>query len=244
MDKAHEAAAQNAESEDAAHKSADETAAAAEQAAIDKEAMENAAVLNDDGEFEDDGDDNDAPLTIDGLQAENIRLRTLLEKAVADAKADHEQMTRGLAEALNMKKRAENDVANERKYGNEKLIRQLLPVLESLDLAVAHMDKDNEATKSIYEGVNNTLTLFIGELKKAGCEVLNPEGEVFDPNLHQAMTMVPTANMEPNHVVAVMQKGYVLNGRLIKPAMVMVSKAPEEPQAPEEDNGNRINIEA
>ncbi len=106
------------------------------------------------------------------------------------------------------------------------------------------MEKDNEATKSIYEGVNNTLTLFIGELKKAGCEVLNPEGEVFDPNLHQAMTMVPTANMEPNHVVAVMQKGYVLNGRLIKPAMVMVSKAPEEPQAPEEDNGNRINIEA
>lgn len=178
------------------------------------------------------------------LQSEVAALQAQLKEVQDKARADLESMARAAAEADNRRKRAEADVDKERKYGNEKLLKALLPVVDSLDLALEHTDKENEALKPVYEGISNTMDLFLKELKNFGVERLDPKGEPFDPNQHQAISMVPSGEVKPNCVLAVMQKGYLLNGRVVRPAMVMVAKAlpgaSEEPKA----EGGKINLEA
>lgn len=132
---------------------------------------------------------------------------------------------RAQAEAQNAGRRAEQDVEKARKFALERFAGELLPVVDNLERALESTAGEDEALKPIAEGVELTLKSFLDALGKFNVEVVSPDGEPFDPNLHQAMSMVENPDVEPNTVIAVMQKGYTLNGRLIRPAMVMVSKA-------------------
>jgi len=111
------------------------------------------------------------------------------------------------------------------KYGIEKFVTELLPVLDSMGMGMAIEDASVESQR---EGMKLTMNMLEKMLEKLGIEEIDPLNEKFDADKHQAMTMQPNADVEPNTVIAVMQKGYALNGRLIRPAMVMVSKAVEE----------------
>lgn len=222
----------------------DQLKQAMEQAASAQQSEDGAMMANEEETTAENTDDAkaDIPLSIEELQAENISLRSQLEKTRGDAEKDHEQLVRAVAEAMNMKKRAEADVERERKFGNEKIIKALLPVVDSLDLALTHTDKNNPELKAVAEGIENTMTLFLKELKNFGVERLNPVGQAFDPNLHQAITMVPSSDVKPNHILSVMQKGFVLNGRVVRPAMVVVAKAAETEEPDVEQK--TVNIEA
>ena len=121
--------------------------------------------------------------------AENEQLKASLAQAQAQAKAEKEQLVRAFAECENQKKRIEADVERERKFGNEKILKALIPVVDSLELALVHADPNNEAAKSTIEGVQNTVTLLLKELKGFGVEAVDPTGKAFDPNLHQAISM-------------------------------------------------------
>ena len=146
-----------------------------------------------------------------------------LEAEVAEAR---DSVLRAHADAQNVMRRAEQDVEKARKFALESFARELLPVVDNLERALEAASGDDAAVKAIAEGVDLTLKSFQGALGKFHIEAVDPTGEPFDPNLHQAMSMVENAEVEPNTVIAVMMKGYTLNGRLLRPAMVMVSKAP------------------
>jgi molecular chaperone GrpE len=134
---------------------------------------------------------------------------------------------RAQADAQNVMRRAEQDVEKARKFALERFCAELLPVVDNLERALEATSGDDEIVKPIAEGVQLTLKSFQDALKKFHIEAIDPAGEPFDPQLHQAMSMVDNPDVEPNTVIFVMQKGYTLNGRLVRPAMVMVSKAPE-----------------
>ena len=136
-----------------------------------------------------------------------------------------DEALRAQADAQNAMRRAEQDVEKARKFALERFCSELLPVVDNLERALEATAGDQEILKPIAEGVELTLKSFLDALKKFNVETVDPEGEPFDPQFHQAMSMVENPDVEPNTVIAVMQKGYTLNGRLIRPAMVMVSKA-------------------
>ena len=146
-----------------------------------------------------------------------------LEEQIVSLK---EQVLRTEAEAQNTRRRAEQDVEKARKFALEKFVNELLPVADNLERAIAAGNPEDEAQKGMIEGVELTLKSLQDTLKKFNVEAVNPEGEPFDPQLHQAMSMVPNPDVEPNTVLNVFQKGYTLNGRLVRPAMVVVSSAP------------------
>jgi molecular chaperone GrpE len=145
-----------------------------------------------------------------------------LEQQVADAK---DQALRAVADAQNQRRRAEKDVESAHKYALEKFAGELLAVVDNLDRALQAADLDHEAVKPLAEGVELTHKSLIDVLNKFKVVQIDPVGEPFDPQLHQAMAMIESPDAEPNTVIDVMQKGYELNGRLIRPAMVVVSKA-------------------
>jgi molecular chaperone GrpE len=132
---------------------------------------------------------------------------------------------RAYADAQNAQRRAEQEVDRARKYALERFCGELLPVVDSLERALESASGDDEQLRPIAEGVELTLKNFLNALRKHNIEPVDPQGEPFDPQLHQAMSQVENPDVEPNTVIAVMQKGYTLNGRLVRPAMVMVSKA-------------------
>lgn len=134
-----------------------------------------------------------------------------------------DQALRAAAELQNVRRRAEQDVEKAHKFGLEKFANEMLPIVDNLERAIESCG-DEEATKAIREGVEMTLSMFLSGLAKFDIEQIDPQGEAFDPALHQAMSMVEAPDAEPNTVVAVMQKGYSLSGRLMRPAMVMVAK--------------------
>jgi molecular chaperone GrpE len=159
---------------------------------------------------------------------QDISLEQALEKlAQAELAAEkaHDDLLRVQAEMQNLRRRTEQDIEKAHKYGQEKFSAELLSVMDnlerSLDAASAH---DNEAVKAIYDGVDLTLKSFSDCFSKFNIEAVDPLGEPFDPALHQAMSMQENPDVEPNTVIAVMQKGYTLHGRVIRPAMVMVAK--------------------
>ncbi|MEN8169017.1 MAG: nucleotide exchange factor GrpE [Pseudomonadota bacterium] len=151
-------------------------------------------------------------------------LTLLLEDARAKADEHWNQVLRMQAEVDNARRRAAADVEKAHKFGLEKFATDLLPVKDSLELGLAAADGDDENVAKLREGIELTLKMFAGVLEKFGMKEVDPQGEPFNAELHQAMTMQPSDEYEPNTVTAVMQKGYVLNDRLIRPAMVMVSK--------------------
>ncbi len=148
--------------------------------------------------------------------------------AVLQATIDEqkESVMRAQAEMQNVRRRAERDVENAHKFALDKFSSDLLPIIDSLERAMdAAESVETEAVKGMKDGIELTLKMFVDTLAKHGIEQLNPTGEPFNPEFHQAMSMVPNPDMEPNSVMAVMQKGYRLHGRLVRPAMVVVSKS-------------------
>lgn len=132
---------------------------------------------------------------------------------------------RTLAEAQNIRRRSEKDVENARKFALEKFAGELLAVTDNLERALDLADRENEIIKPLAEGVELTQKSLVDTLAKFNVVQLDPIGEPFDPQFHQAMSMVENPDVEPNTVTLVMQKGYTINERLLRPAMVMVSKA-------------------
>ncbi|MBJ7276955.1 nucleotide exchange factor GrpE [Marinobacter salarius] len=160
-----------------------------------------------------------------------------VEALKAQAQEFQEQMLRSQAEMQNVRRRAEIDVEKAHKFALEKFVKELLPVADSLEKAVESTEgheESGELVASIREGAEMTLNLFMNSLKKFNVEQLNPVGEPFDPQQHEAMSMVPAPDAEPNSVVAVVQKGYTLNDRLVRPAMVVVAKAEDAPKIDEQ----------
>ncbi len=135
-----------------------------------------------------------------------------------------DQLLRTQAETQNLRRRGEKDVENAHKYAAEKFAKELLTVADNMERTLEASNADGATLESIQEGVNMTLKGFFDTLGKFNLEAVDPHGEPFDPNLHQAMSMVENPEVEPNTVIAVIQKGYTLSGRLLRPAMVMVSK--------------------
>jgi molecular chaperone GrpE len=147
-----------------------------------------------------------------------------LKDAEKKAEENWELLLRTKAEMENLRKRTEKDLEKAHKYGVEKFVGEMLPVKDSMELGLAAQDATVE---SLHEGMQLTMNMFNSALEKLGVEEINPENEPFDPERHQAMTMQETDEVDANTVLTVMQKGYMLNERLVRPAMVVVSKKPE-----------------
>ncbi|WP_394203491.1 nucleotide exchange factor GrpE [Marinagarivorans algicola] len=143
----------------------------------------------------------------------------------------NEQALRAAAEAQNARRRAEQDVEKAHKFALEKFVNDMLPVVDNLERSIEaakgeQTQGEQSHIETLIEGVDLTLKSLVDALKRHNVEAVNPAGEPFDPQFHQAMSMVPDPNVEPNTVINVFQNGYTLNGRLVRPAMVVVSKAP------------------
>lgn len=152
-------------------------------------------------------------------------LREQLEAAEAAAGMAKDELLRVQAEMQNLRRRTEQDIEKAHKFGQEKFSIELLSVMDNLERSSAAAEaSEDEAVKAIKEGVELTLKGFIDCFKRFNIEPVDPLGEPFDPQLHQAMSIQETPDAEPNSVIAVMQKGYTLHDRVIRPAMVMVSK--------------------
>lgn len=160
-----------------------------------------------------------AEVSIETLQAQLATLAAAYESA-------KEQSLRAQADAQNARRRAEQDVEKAHKFGLEKMVNDLLPVVDNLERALSSIDTANEAFAAVAEGIQLTHKSFVDALARHQVVVVNPQGEPFDPNLHQAVSAVPNPDVEPNTVINCFQKGYTLHGRLVRPAMVVVSKAP------------------
>jgi molecular chaperone GrpE len=157
-------------------------------------------------------------------QSESGDMAAQLEAALAEAAAMKDQYVRAEAEMANLRRRVEKDVENAHKFGQEKLSKELLAVADNLERSILSTQDENVDVNAIKEGVEMTLKGLVDVFAKFSIEQIDPHGEPFDPQLHQAMSMVENPEVEANTVIAVMQKGYSLHGRLIRPAMVMVSK--------------------
>ena len=143
----------------------------------------------------------------------------------AELEAAKDAALRAQADAMNVLWRADQEIEKARKFAMERLCGDLLSVVDNLERAL-ESSGDEQGSAALAEGVELTRKGFMDVLAKYGVETVDPQGEPFDPETAQAMSMVEQPDVEPNSVVAVMQRGYLLNGRLLRPAMVMVSKAP------------------
>lgn len=191
---------------------------------------------NDDGQINDPASSHDEnALPVDPEVVKDLLREAQTEEAEpqellsAEAAAEEiaklkDKMLRNLAEVENIKRRASRDVENAHKFAVERLINDLFPVIDSLEKAV-ETAQATEGAAPIAEGVALSLKLFIDTLAKSGVEQIDPLGEPFDPQVHEALTVVPNPDAEPNSVMDVMAKGYVLNGRLVRAAKVIVVKA-------------------
>ena len=176
----------------------------------ENEAQATEEVVADSTESEN-GDDGEC--TIESLQEE-------LETVRASADKNWDTVLRMKAEADNQRKRTEKQVQDAHKFAVQKFVSELLPVADSLEMGMAAEGE----IEQIREGMNLTMNVLTKALEKFSVESVDPLGEKFDPELHQAMAMQPSDEYEEGHVSAVMQKGYTLSGRLVRPAMVMVVK--------------------
>lgn len=166
---------------------------------------------------------NEKDLNVEQTGADNAAdARVLeLEEQLAAAK---DQSLRTVAELQNIRRRAEQDVEKAHKFALEKFAGDLLPIIDSLERGLEMSSAEDEALRPMREGMQLTLKMFADTLKRYGAEAVDPHGEPFNAEHHQAMAMQESADVEPNTVLKVFQKGYQLNGRLLRPAMVVVSK--------------------
>ena len=168
----------------------------------------------------------------DGIEAEApevaepvVDLEVLLKEAGTRVDDKQEQILRAQAEIENLKRRHTQEIEKAHKYALDKFVAELLAVRDSLELGNAAAQDENTNITKLREGTELTLKMLANVMQQFGIEQHDPTGEPFNPELHQAMSMQATDEVAPNHVMAVVQKGYSLNGRLIRPAMVMVSQA-------------------
>jgi molecular chaperone GrpE len=168
----------------------------------------------------------DQPDDRQGDEPGHVELTALLEDARGKADEHWDQCMRLQADIENLHKRGERDLANAHKYGLERFATELLPVKDSLELGLAAFDADNAEIEKLKEGVELTLQMLGNALERFEIKEINPLEEPFNPDFHQAMSMQPRDDVAPNTVVTVVQKGYQLHDRLIRPAMVIVSQAP------------------
>lgn len=145
-----------------------------------------------------------------------------LAAAESQAAENWERYVRAVAEADNVRKRAARDVENAHKFALERFSKELLAVTDGLEMALAA--PDGASVESLLEGSRATLKLLGSTMERFGIQVIDPEGEPFDPELHEAISVQPSAEVEPGSVASVVQKGYSLNGRLLRPAMVIVAE--------------------
>lgn len=150
-----------------------------------------------------------------------------LEELRAEAEKYRDEMLRARAEADNVRKRAERDVEAARKFALERFATELLGVRDSLEMGLQAAEQASGSPDKLKEGMDLTARMLAQAMEKFGIEPLDPEGETFDPSYHEAMSTRESGEHEPNTVLAVMQKGYLLNGRVLRPAMVVVSRRPE-----------------
>ncbi len=156
---------------------------------------------------------------------EMSRLQEQLDAAETAAGMARDELLRVQAEMQNLRRRTEQDIEKAHKFGQEKFSTELLAVMDNLERSAAAAEaSEDEAVQAIKEGVELTLKGCMDCFKRFNIEAVDPLGEPFDPQLHQAMSIQESPDAEPNSVIAVMQKGYTLHGRVIRPAMVMVSK--------------------
>ncbi|MDX1512237.1 MAG: nucleotide exchange factor GrpE [Gammaproteobacteria bacterium] len=151
-------------------------------------------------------------------------LERQLEEAKATADAHWETVLRTRADLENLRKRSERDLENAHKYGVDRFVSEMLPVKDSLELGMAAASDDEVDVQKVREGMELTLKMFASALDKLGVSEIDPKGQRFDPEFHQAMTMQEADGQEPGSVISVIQKGYLLNERLIRPALVVVAK--------------------
>jgi molecular chaperone GrpE len=153
-------------------------------------------------------------------------LQSEIEKLKEDAAVARDQTVRAHAEMQNIRRRAEQDVEKAHKFALDRFAGDIVNVADNLERALTTIDSGDEKQKAIAEGVELTLKSLLDTLAKHGVQQLNPLGEPFNPQQQEAIAMVTNTAMEPNSVMDVMQKGYALNGRVIRPARVVVTKAP------------------
>jgi molecular chaperone GrpE len=178
------------------------------------------------GQVEQDGVDeqplNEEASAVDEVEQgdESSDASTDLEKAEAAAAENWDRYLRTAAELENVRKRASRDVESAHRFALERFSRELLAVRDSLEMGIA---AEGASVESLLEGSEATLKILGGTMQQFGIEVLDPVGEPFDPEFHEAISMQPSDDVEPGSVVTVVQKGYSLNGRLLRPAMVVVA---------------------
>lgn len=163
-------------------------------------------------------DSGNEEITIESLQAK-------LAETEAKAEENWDQLVRSRAEMENIRRRTERELVNAHKYALEKFAQELLPVIDSMEMGVAAAMDENADVSKLREGTEMTLKMFETAIDKFGIKSVHPHGESFNPEHHQAMTMIDSAEHEPNTIIDVMQKGYLLNERLVRPAMVVVASS-------------------
>jgi len=168
-------------------------------------------------------EDDEIEITEDEANSIEEQLSQDLEAAMKKAEENLELAQLTQAEMENLRKRTSRDIENAHKYALEKFVNELLPVIDSLVLGIQATEAVSNS-ESILEGMNLTLKKFTDTLEKFGVGVVDPQGEKFNPELHNAVSMAETAEAESGIIITVLQKGYELNGRLIRPAMVVVAK--------------------
>jgi molecular chaperone GrpE len=191
-----------------------------QQDAVEQEQTD-ADVVGSDADI--DWNESDAP-ELNEQEDKIAQLEAALLASDARVKDQQDSVLRAKAEVENMRRRSEQEIDKARKFALGRFAEELLPVIDNLERAIQAADGENEAVKPVLEGIELTHKTFVDTIAKFGLTVINPEGEVFNPEFHQAMSIQESPDHEPNTVMFVMQKGYELNGRVIRPAMVMVSK--------------------
>jgi molecular chaperone GrpE len=164
------------------------------------------------------------PKVNEGDDTENESIETQLANAQETIKDYWEQMMRLRAEIDNNRKRAERDLENAHKYALKGFVENLLPIIDSMEMGYTAAAADNATLESIREGSELTMNMFIQVLTRNGLEQIDPLGEKFDPERHQAISMIEAEGAESGNIIEVMQKGFLLNDRLVRPAMVVVAR--------------------
>jgi molecular chaperone GrpE len=176
--------------------------------------------------------------------ASDEHLQQQLAEAEAKAKEHWDQLLRVKAEQENLRRRHEREVENAHKYALERFTQELLPVIDSLEMGAEAAANEGATLEKVREGTELTLKMLLSTIEKFGIKAVHPEGKPFNPEYHQAMSMLESPEHAANTVMSVMQKGYTLNDRLIRPAMVVVSKgAPGAAQEETESKPEDANID-
>ena len=169
-------------------------------------------------------DENDGQSTVESRDSPDAGFESELAEAQCAAQDNLDRALRLQAELENVRRRQERDLEKAHKFAIERFVSELLPVKDSLELGLDAAGAESATATSIAEGVELTLRLLEQALEKFGVSAVDPAGEAFDPELHQAMTMQESETADSGTVLTVVQKGYVLNERLVRPAMVIVAK--------------------